>query len=153
MDTLRSVAHLQREIGDELFAALVSPDNTAAVRKFAESLVKSALPSEITVGGRTYEILSFLREGETSVDSNTMVERAKEIGAHLGQEDGEFLLAHQNEIPAVLRDKIIFVFTDWRNPGDRERVACVDWDADCWYQDWVWLDDDWDGCYRVLRRK
>jgi hypothetical protein len=125
MDTLRSVAHLQREIGDELFSTLVNSDNTAAVRKFAESLARSASPTEITVGGRTYEILSFLREDEESVRGDTMVSRAVEMKANLGQEDCEHLLAHQDEIPVALRGKIIFVFTDWRNPDDRERVASL----------------------------
>lgn len=34
IDTLRSVAHLQRELGDELFSALISSDNTATVKQF-----------------------------------------------------------------------------------------------------------------------
>lgn len=34
IDTLRSAAHLQRELGDELFLALISSDNTAAVKQF-----------------------------------------------------------------------------------------------------------------------
>lgn len=38
IDTLRSTAHLQRELGDELFLALISSDNTAAVKDFLLSL-------------------------------------------------------------------------------------------------------------------
>jgi hypothetical protein len=34
IDTLRSAAHLQRELGDELFSTLISSDNTAAVKQF-----------------------------------------------------------------------------------------------------------------------
>lgn len=45
MDTLRSAAHLAREIGDELFAALVSSDNTTKVKEFAQSLVKPVEPA------------------------------------------------------------------------------------------------------------
>ncbi|MFA5128775.1 MAG: hypothetical protein WC445_02275 [Patescibacteria group bacterium] len=153
MDTLRSTAHLQREIGDELFSALVSSDNTEAVREFAETLVKSSLPTEMTIGGRTYEILSFLWEGETSVVGRVMVARAERLGANLGKEDCEFLLAHQDEVPAALRGKVVFVFPDWRFPVDRGLVACVRWHDDGWCQDWRWLGYDWGGGFRVLRRK
>lgn len=41
IDTLRSAAHLQRELGDELFSALISSDNTAAVKKFLLGLQPS----------------------------------------------------------------------------------------------------------------
>jgi hypothetical protein len=53
MDTLRSASHLQRELGDDLFNALVSSDNTEAVRQFANGLVKDALPTSMTIAGRT----------------------------------------------------------------------------------------------------
>jgi hypothetical protein len=154
MDTLRSVSHLQRELGDELFAALVNSDNTAAVREFAETLVASAvLSAEMTIGGRTYEILGFLKEGEESVRGDMMVSRAKEMNAYLGKEDCEFLLAHRGEIPPALRSKAVFVFPDWRDPSGRGRVAYVGWGDDGWYQDWDWLGRDWHGFVRLLRRK
>ena len=38
MDTLRSTAHLQREAGDELFALLISSDNTREVVEFLKKL-------------------------------------------------------------------------------------------------------------------
>ncbi|MBI5071940.1 hypothetical protein HZB93_03580 [Candidatus Falkowbacteria bacterium] len=153
MDTLRSASHLQREIGDELFAALVNSDNTAAVRKFAATLVKSALPTEMTVGGVTYEILSFLKGDEKSVVGHTMVERAKEMGANLGEEDCERFLKNQSDIPAALCGKVAFVFPDLRHPDDREYVADLDWGGDGWYLLWGWLSRDWRGRGRLLRRK
>lgn len=159
MDTLRSAAHLQRELGDELFSALVSSDNTGKVRDFAETLMKpivpavAILPTEMTVGNVTYEILSFLKEGEESVKGNVMVERAKEMNANLGQEDCQHILNHQSDIPSELRGKALFVFTDWRRPGDSEGVAYVGWNGGRWVQNWYWLGDDWYGNVRVLRRK
>ncbi len=57
IDTLRSVAHLQKEIGDELFAALISSDNTDAVRKFAVSLVKGSDHYVVGKGGGTYPVV------------------------------------------------------------------------------------------------
>lgn len=135
MDTLRSAAHLAREIGDDAFAALVSSDNTDAVRAFANGLVKSSFPVQMTVGGRTYDILTFLHEGENVVAGTTMVSRAKKMDASLGQEDGEHLLAHQDGIPVALQGKVVFVFTDWRHPGDPGHVAFVYWDGGRWVQD------------------
>ena len=148
-----AVAHLQREIGDELFAALVSSDHTETVRKFATTLVKSVLPIEMTIGGRTYEILSFLRGDEKFVVGHIMVERAKEMNAHLGKDDYDHLLKHQEEIPVALRGKVYFVFTDYRRPGCSGRVCDVCWAGGRWVQDRYWLGLDWNDRGRVLRRK
>ena len=154
MNTLRSVAHLQRELGGDLFNVLVSSDNTEAVRQLARELTEKALPTKMTIGDRTYEILCFLRGEETSVVGYTMVDRAKEMNAHLGQDDGEYILKHQDEIPASLRGKVVFVFTDWRHPAYPGSVYCVYWRGGRWVQVWNWLgDDDWGGGGRFLRRK
>lgn len=153
IDTLLSAAHLRREIGEELFMALVSSDNTAAVKKFVEGLIKSALPTTMTLGGRTYEILSFLEGDEKKVNGYTMVERAKKMNAHQDKKERKHLLANQGDIPAALRGKVVFVFTDDRHPGSPESVCCVYWDDDRWVEDWFWLDDDGNGYGRVLRRK
>ncbi len=111
------------------------------------------LPTEITVGGVTYEVLSFLREGETSVRGDVMVERAKEMRANLGEEDGQRFLEHWQDIPPVLDGEVEFIFTDWRKPDDREGVVCVRWFGDRWVQSWDWLDLGWVNSCRVLRRK
>ena len=107
----------------------------------------------MTVGGSTYEILDFLRGDEKSVDGSTMVARAKEMDANSSQDDGQHLLEHQEEIPEALRGKVAFVFTDWRNPDNPGGVASVHWDGDRWVQSWCWLDYDFYGDGRVLRRK
>lgn len=154
MDTLRSVAHLQREIGDDLFNMLISSDNTDAVRRFAEKLVEDAMPpTSFTVGDRTYDMLSFLRGDEKLVVGHTMVERVKEMGANLGNDDGQYLLDNQQDIPVALRGKVVFVFADWRHPGGSESVYCVFWGGGRWVRRWRWLDDDWYDYDWVLRRK
>ena len=149
MDTLRSVAHLQRELGDDLFNVLVSSDNTEAVRQFAQKLVGTTM----TIGDRTYDILGFLRGDEKYVKGDVMVARVVEMGANLGKEDGQYLLDHQDEIPVALRGKVVFVFTDWRHPGSSEGVYYVYWDDDRWVRYWRWLARDFRGYCRVLRRK
>ncbi|MBI2037376.1 MAG: hypothetical protein HYT15_00365 [Candidatus Magasanikbacteria bacterium] len=154
IDFLLSAAHLKRELGEELFEALVSSNNTAAVRKFAEELVKLGPPTEMTLGDRAYDILGILKGDEKSVIGHTMVSRAKEQNAHNGKEEREHVLKYQDQIPAALRGKVVLVFTDDRHPDDPEGVYCVGWDGKRWVKDWRWLDfDDWRGRYRVLRRK
>ncbi len=113
---------------------------------------QDVLPTEMTIAGRTYEILGFLRGDEKSVVGHTIVERAKEMKAPLGQDDGQHLLDHQEEIPEALRGKI-FVFPDWRNSDLPEVVAYVDWLGDLWAKGWGSLGRGFGGSCRLLRRK
>jgi hypothetical protein len=104
----------------------------------------------MTVGGRTYEILSFL-QGEERVRGNIMVARAKDMNAHLGEDDGEYILAHQEDIPSSLRGKITFVFTDWQHLYGR--LGVVGWSGDRWVLGTFSQGDFWTYPARVLRRK
>ena len=106
----------------------------------------------MAITGRTYEILGFLREDEKSVDGFTMVARAKEMDANSGQDDGQHLLEHQEEIPKSFRGEVVFVFPDWRSPDDHGDVAFVRWEGSRWVRDWCWLAFGFYGCGRVLRR-
>jgi len=120
----------------------------------------------ITIAGRTYEVLSFLRGNERYLSGSTIVERAKEMNANLGKDDGQHLLDHQDEIPAEFRnfgnflDRTIVVFTEWRHPDDPKVVAFICWHGlpwhNCrWAQGWISLNYDYLPCddFRVLRRK
>ena len=82
--------------------ALIDSGNTGKVRQFCDGLLESALPTEMTIAGRTYDILSFLRGEKKSVKGVVMVAGAKEMSAHLGKDDGEHLLKHQGDIPVAL---------------------------------------------------
>jgi len=151
------ITYLSKELGNERFEALVDPTNMDKLKKFCDELLKkNAIPTEMTIGGRTYDILGFLREKETSVVGDTMVERAREMDANLGADDGQYLLDHQDEIPAILRGKMYFVFTDWRHPDDSESVYYIYWHehSQRWVRRWSWLGHGyWSGCVRVFRRK
>ncbi|MDP3245300.1 MAG: hypothetical protein Q8M83_06650 [bacterium] len=153
MSNLRKLAHLEEQLGEDRFGVLISSDNTGKVKAFCDELLKDTLPSTITIAGRTYNILGFLKGKETSVVGHTMVERAKEMAAHLGEDDGKHILEHKNEIPVALRGKVAFVFTDWRHPDYPEDVAGVFWYGGRWVQLWYWLGNDWFGHRRVLCRK
>ena len=111
------------------------------------------LPTTMTISDRTYEILTLHKDGETYVKSDIMVERAVEMNANLGKDDGQHLLDHQDEIPVALRGKVVFVFTDWRHPGVPGRVYCVYWSGSRWVEGWSWFDSDFYEHCRVLRRK
>ena len=104
---------LKKRIGDEAFHALISSENAKLVREFALSLVKSsALPTEILINGRTYEILSFLKEKEAG-SCQEMIKQAKKMKASMDQYHGLHILAYQTDIPTCLRSKVIFIFPDW----------------------------------------
>ena len=164
---LRRFVMTRRNVTDEMYGqfqrrldevARRVDEGTIPFEETMDSLQKviegNSLLIEITIGDRTYEILGFLRGEETLVVGYTMVDRAKEMNAHLGQDDGEYILKHQDEIPASLRGKVVFVFTDWRHPDSPERVYCVYWHDGRWVRHWSWLDDDgWVGDVRFLRRK
>lgn len=152
VNTLKPSVDLQQELGDELYAALTHPDNTGAVRELAEKLV-GILPTAMTIGKRCVDILSFFKGKETSVPGQTMVDRATEMSAHNGKEEYDYLLERQDEIPAALRGKVVFVFTDYRHPDDPERVAYVFWSGDRWVRGWGWFGRGFNGRYRVLRSK
>jgi len=154
MSDFRKLAHLYEQLGEDRFQTLINSDNTGKVKDFCDQLLKDALPTTMTVGDRTYDILGFLRGDEESVVGHTMVERAKEKSAHLGADDGQYLLDHQQDIPVALRGKVAFVFTDWRHPDDSGYVCCVYWSDVRWVRCWGWLGNDgWRGRGRVLRRK
>ena len=150
-----AMVHLENELGSELAQVIFDPANLPKVRELAQQMLKDALPTTMTVGGRVYDLFGFLRGDEKSVKGDTMVIRAKEMNANLGKEECEHLLKNQDDIPVVLRGKVVFVFTDWRHPDLPEFVAYVYWGGDGrrWVQVWGWLDSDWVGLGRVLRRK
>ena len=155
MSLLRSLAHLQEQLGEKRLAALIDSGNTGKARELCDQLLKGALPTEFTAGGRAHEVLSFLKGDETSVVGYTMVKRTKEMSANLGKEDAEHLLANQGDIPPELRGKVAFVFTDCRHPGLSGNVYVVCWREHRreWVGDWFWLGNRWYGYCRVLRRK
>jgi hypothetical protein len=148
-----AMAHFLEQLGDERFAALIDSANIGKVKELCDALVKSGLPTEMTIEGRSYDILGFLQEGETSVVGHTMVERAEDMSANLGQDDGKHILKHQGQIPASLRGNVVFVFTGWRRAGFSEDVYCVFWELDGWVDGLTWIGGDWGGSFRVLRRK
>ena len=99
------------------------------------------------------EPISFLRKGEDVVRGYDLIGRALyEFDAAFGQEDAEWLLEHQKDIPAELRNCYIFFPGTIRRPPDGIlRFPCLYWDGREWCLDWDWLEYDCDGDDRLLR--
>ncbi|MBI4252741.1 hypothetical protein HY623_00990 [Candidatus Uhrbacteria bacterium] len=108
------------------------------------------LPTEMTLGGRIYDILTFVEKGDRGwVDGTVMHERGKKLHANMGAEDSQWILDHQDEIPVALRGKVYFAFPEERNGAD---AAFVGWDGGRWYRLWNRLGGgDWSGRGRLLR--
>lgn len=154
IDTLRSASHLQGEIGDHLFAALVSSDHTEAVRKFARELFNKDIPAEIQIGGRTYEILGFTKDKGAMNNFFAAASWFHYIGANLNQEEREHLLKHRDDIPMELARKISFVFPNWRESNEHgEYVNFITWVNFRLIQSQRHTEFDWPENYRVFRRK
>ena len=76
----------------------------------------------------TPEIVEFLKQGESSVNGDVMKQRAKELNAHLGQGEAEYLLKNQHLIPVECRDKyLVFPGTVWQDSVGDRGVPCLFW--------------------------
>ncbi len=150
MSDFRKLAHLQEQLGEERFQALLDPANTGKVKQFCDEL---PLPTEITLGHYTYELLSVLRDDEDMVNGDTVVERAAEMSANTGIDDARKLFRNQSSIPKRLRGRVMIAFPDWHNPFNCREVYCYRWVGGRWKDEAHSLDDDWYPSTLVLRRK
>jgi hypothetical protein len=115
--------------------------------------VSQPLPTEMTIGGRTYEIISLLRENEQSVTGHMLTLRVKAKNADLGEIDGQHILKNQAEIPKILRGKIKFFFSTWHISDYPETVWLICWNGDEWELDWDHLSADFGSEFYSLRYK
>ncbi|MBI2038006.1 MAG: hypothetical protein HYT15_03730 [Candidatus Magasanikbacteria bacterium] len=160
----RTLAHLQEQLGEQCFAELLSSDNTRAVRKFAIKLALAKLPTEITLGRRRYEVLSFHKPGEEEyVDSDTMVSRTAEMNASLDAKERRYILKHQADFPPECRIVSFFFTNDFRLGSapawskERPKQMCsIGWSygSDSWLESWQPLEGRvYDVNCQVLRPK
>jgi len=82
-----------------------------------------------------------------------MKQRAKELNAHFGQHDAEYLLEHQELILKEWRGRHYLVFpgTVWQDSAGHRIIPCLDWRGDKWGMDFRWLGGDWDDNGRLVR--
>ena len=113
-----------------------------------------SLPIEMKIGDRIYEILAPLKESEKRILHRKMLERVLEMKANSGEDDGQYLLNHQENIPVVLQGKVAFIFPEWHNHDHPEYVCYIYWKDGCWITGWqLFAYDYWEDNGRVLRRK
>ncbi len=100
------------------------------------------------------ETVSFLRDGERTINGEEMKNRAKDRGASLGQRHAEARLANQHLIPTEFRQYyLVFTGTVWQNRVGYRRVPYLGWGGDRWYLRFRWLDDDFSSHDRLLRSR
>lgn len=163
----------RKGVPDETIHSLATPEGDAMLEQFAEimacasSLAKPTFVHDKRQDGwtllenvarritsvRDLELVPFLKGGETSVIGEEMARRARvELDANLGQEDAEFLLAHQDEIPAEFQKYyLVFPGTVWRFSGGCRCVPCFDWGGLRWVLDFFWLGCGWGSDGRLVR--
>ena len=106
----------------------------------------------MTIGGRIYEILEFLKDNE-KVKSNVVIKCALDMEVNISEDDVQHILKHQENIPLKFQDKNIFAFTVWRLLGRTESISCFSWSSKQWIRSWESLDDHWCSKNLLLRRK
>ena len=110
----------------------------------SRALLAMLEPDRFTVGGLTFEVVPFLREGKGKIGGKIglkeLLSRAEELGADLGQEQADHLYEHWTQIPEVLRG-YHFVFTKaLRKRYSYSEVLCLQWlGAHCRLR-WLWFD-------------
>lgn len=98
------------------------------------------------------KLVPILKKGENSINGEEMVRRARaELNANFGQEDAEWLLEHQNEIPKEWRNYYLaFPGTVWQVSGGNRRVPYLGWFDAGWCLLFYWRDYDWRSGNRLL---
>ena len=107
---------------------------------------------QFRIQGRSYEIIGFLHQNETSVAGDEMLCRvAGENGGAIGEEDEVFILKYRVQLPRELQSyKLV---TGRRHPGNRRYISEIYFSARHWCQYWRDLDDNkYDAHTFVLRR-
>lgn len=133
MNNPRPISHPQQKIHNELFDVLVNSD-TVAVYALAEKLLASGSRTTLmAIDDHIYELLCSICECESNIESKVKLSPAY---ADCDEDDGQYLLDHQDKIPVALRDKVVFVFHNWVCPDSSHRVACIHWAGDRWAQGW-----------------
>ncbi len=97
-------------------------------------------------------LIPILKNGENSINGEEMVRRARtELNANLDQEDAEWLLEHQAEIPKEWRKFYISLpGTVWQDLDGFRRVPCLDWRGGEWCLSFYWLALGWGSDGRLL---
>lgn len=98
------------------------------------------------------EPVEFLRPKEICITGVEMVRRAcDELNAAYGEQDAQWLLEHQREIPQELRPFRLVFARATRRTGASEVVLVLEFEDDAWHPDFEWLNEGFGGSYRLFR--
>ncbi len=160
---VKRVQHLiehQEELRDLLHQAFtpgevedsISPSFSYDKRKDGWELVED-VGLEPTIAPNKLQLVSFLKEGESSIGFKELIRRAREeLHANLGQSHAEYLLEHQKEIPKDFRKHyLVFSGTIWCGRDGVRYVPYLYWYGRHWNLLFRWLYYDFDGYSRLLR--
>jgi hypothetical protein len=115
------------------------------------------LPTEMTLGDRTYEIISCLAEDEKLAIGHLMVLRANAMNVYLSKDDGEHILKHQAEIPKILKERAALIFWGWKAEEKPDSVCYIIYytgdDSGIWRLSWKILANGFDNTFYYIRRK
>ncbi|MBI2033928.1 MAG: hypothetical protein HYT13_02415 [Candidatus Liptonbacteria bacterium] len=146
-----SLARVLREAIEGKFVGGVTPAFVHDKTKEGWTLIENT-PRRIT-SVRDLEIVPFLKKGESYVNGEEMVRRARvEFDANYGQEDAEYVLEHEAEIPKEFRPYyLVFPGTVWQASRGGRHVPYLDGDGSRWSLDWDWLRGAWGLSGRLVR--
>ncbi|QQG44935.1 MAG: hypothetical protein HYW89_02910 [Candidatus Sungiibacteriota bacterium] len=146
----RGLAPLAKGLVDG-FAAPLRPILQNDKRRQGWTLVDHTPRSIMAVSD--LELVPFLRDGEKVLRGYDMMGRARyEFDADLGQEDAEFILERQAEIPEEFRQYyLVFLRTVWLASDGDLYVSCLYFGDGRWYPFFGWLDFDFRPGVRLAR--
>lgn len=99
------------------------------------------------------ELVPFLKEGEICIGGEELVIRSRgELDTNYGQEDAEWLLEHQDEIPREFRNYyLVFPATVWRRRDGPRFISYLGFGGGQWGAGLDRLEDDFGGYERLVR--
>ncbi len=99
------------------------------------------------------ELVPFLKSGESSIRGEELVRRSRlELNTNYGQEDAEWLLEHESEIPAEFRPfYLVFTGTVWGDAFGRRSVAYLYFFGERWLLFFYWLGGGFLSVVRLVR--
>lgn len=172
MSIVQSLVEKARKKGvsDETIHSLATPEGDAILDQFAEIMARANAATFIhdkakdgwtlleNVGRRItsvrdLELVPFLKGGEDYINGEEMARRARmELDANLGQSDAEYMLEHQDEIPAEFRKYyLVFPGTVWRDADGDRYVPYLRWSGGRWVLRFFWFDGGWHSSVRLVR--
>lgn len=112
--------------------------------------VKNDIPNGVSI--LNLELVSFLNEGESSVNGEEMKKRSINLNVHHGQKLAELFLRNQSQIPKEWRQfYLAFPGTVWRDSYRSRRIPCLHWEDDQWVLSFYWLVNGWYSLARLVR--